>query len=227
MKPTLTHARFLPAFLALTFVVFGCATPPAFDYTAFIQAKPTSLLVLPPLNDSPDIKATPGVWAHTTQPLAEAGYYVLPITLVDETFRQNGMNTATEIHDVPPQKLYEFFGADAVVYLRVKKYGTSYTVLASHTTVEVDARIVDLRSGIPLWHGTARASSSEHQQQNQGGLIGLLVAAIVEQVVATTMDATFKYAGIANQRLLGAPRVNGLLPGPRSPFYGQPPVTTR
>jgi len=193
------------------------------DYTAFIQAKPASLLVLPPLSDSPDIKATPGVWAQATKPLSEAGYYVFPITLVDETFRQNGLNMAAEIHAVSPEKLHAFFGADAAVYLRVTQYGARYSVISSDTTVAVEGYIVDLRSGKRLWEGKARASSSE-EQQNQGGLIGLLAVAIVKQIVSATTDASFRYAGIANERLLGIPRVNGLLAGPRSPLYGQSPT---
>lgn len=223
MKPTLNLLRFVAVVMAIAFTLTGCITPPVpYDYTAFIQAKPVSLLVLPPLNDSPDVKATPGVWAHATHPLAEAGYYVLPITLVDETFRQNGLNMPAEIHDVPPKKLREFFGADAAVYLRVHQYGTSYAVLSSDTKVEVEGRIVDLRSGQLLWQGKAMASSAEQQQQNQFGIAGLLIEAVVKQIASTITDAAFNYAGIANQRLLGTPRFNGVLAGPRSPLYGQP-----
>ncbi len=225
MKPARKPRSFAIGILVL--LVSGCATHPVpLDYTAFIQAKPASILVLPPLNDSPDVKATPGVWAHATHPLAEAGYYVLPITLVDETFRQNGLNMAAEIHEVPPHKLREFFGADAAVYLRVKQYGTRYTVIDSDTTVAVEGRMIDLRSGQLLWQGSASASSVEQSQQSQGGLVGMLVTAVVKQIIGTTTDAAFNYAGIANQRLLGVPRFNGLLPGPRSPLYGHPPVTT-
>lgn len=201
----------------------GCATKvPPYDYSAFQKAKPASLLVMPPVNESPDIKATPGVWAQATRPLAEAGYYVLPATLVDETFRQNGVSSANEAHDIPYAKLRDFFGADAAVYIRVKKYGTSYAVVVSDTRVEVEARILDLRSGALLWEGKAVASSSEQQQQ-QSGLPALLLAALLHQVIGTATDAAFSYAGIADARLLGAPRYNGVLPGPRSPVAGQVP----
>ena len=202
----------------------GCVTaPPAFDYSAFRRARPASLLVLPPVNDSPDIKATPGVWANATLPLAEAGYYVLPVTLVDETFRGNGVQSANEAQDVPYRRLRDVFGADAAVYLRVKTYGTRYAVVLSETRVEVEGKIVDLRTGDLLWQGSASASSAE-QQQAQGGLVGLLVAAVVNQIVGTATDASFNYAGIASQRMLGVPRVNGVLPGPRSRLYGQLPA---
>lgn len=213
------------ALLASAAALGACATPPApYDYSALLRAKPATLLVMPPVNDSPEVNATAGVWAHATLPLAEAGYYVLPITLVNETFRENGVNSGHEALDIAPARLREVFGADAAVYLQVKRYGTSYKVVSSDTVVEVHGRVVDLRSGELLWQGQASASSAEQQQQNQGGLIGLLVAAVIKQIVGTATDASFSYAGIANQRLLGAPRVNGLLPGPRSPQAWQLPT---
>lgn len=206
-------------------VVSGCATKaPQYDYSEFLRAKPASLLVLPPVNDSPEVKATAGTWAHATRPLAEAGYYVLPVTLVDETFRQNGMTGANEIQEIPYQKLREVFGADAAVYIKVKKYGTTYAVISSDTRVEVEGRIIDLRTGALLWQGKAYASSSEQQQQSSGGIVGLLLIALVNQIVGTVTDAAFNYAGIADARMLGAPRYNGILPGPRSSLYGQRPV---
>ena len=220
----LNRAPMFAAVLGLA-ILGGCATKvPPYDYAAFMKAKPATLLVMPPVNESPEVNATSGVWSHATLPLSEAGYYVLPVTLVDETFRQNGVFSANDAQDIPSAKLREFFGADAAVYMKIKKYGTSYAVLASETRVEVEARIVDLRSGELLWQGKAVATSAEEQQQSQGGLVGLLVTAIVKQIIGTATDASYKYAGVANQRLLGAPRYNGVLPGPRSPNYGKPPV---
>jgi len=214
----------LAAGCAALVALSGCATKPMRDYSAFQSARPASLLVLPPTNDSPDIKATPSAWALSTGPLAEAGYYVLPVTLVEQTFRENGVMTAEEAQGLPINKLREVFGADAAVYLRVKQYGTSYAVISSETRVTVEGRIVDLRSGQELWSGTATASSAEQQQQSGGGLVGLLVVALVKQVIGTSTDASYNYTAMANQRLLGAPRFNGVLAGPRSPLFGQPPV---
>lgn len=202
----------------------GCAhRPPAYDYTAFQKAKPATLLVLPPVNDSPEVKATPGVWANATMPLAEAGYYVLPVTLVNTTFRENGVTDAHDAQALPWQKLHEVFGADAAVYIKVKRYGTTYQVISSDTRVEVAARIVDLRDGALLWEGSAVASSAENNGGGGGGIAGLLVKALVNQVLNAATDASFNYASIADSRMLGAPRYNGVLPGPRSPLHGQSP----
>lgn len=205
-------------------VLQGCATPPKpYDYTAYKAAKPASILVLPPVNASPEVQATPSVLAQVTYPLAESGYYVLPVSLVDETLKANGMHTADEAQQIPVQKLREIFGADAGLYMKVTRYGSVYKVVASETAVTLEAKLVDLRNGQVLWEGTASASSAEQANNSQGGLIGLLVKAVVEQIVASTTDRSHPMAGLATQRLLGAGRPNGLLHGPRSPLYDNKP----
>ena len=100
----------------------GCATKPGYDYTAFRDSRPKSILVLPPLNDSPDVNATYSMYAQTTLPWSESGY-VLPVTLVDEAFRQNGLASPADIQQVPLKKLREIFGADSALYIKVTHYG--------------------------------------------------------------------------------------------------------
>ncbi|WP_199873292.1 DUF799 domain-containing protein [Ideonella sp. A 288] len=202
----------------------GCQTPPSpRDYTAFKQARPASLLVLPPINDTPDVLATPSVFAQLSFPLAESGFYVLPVSLVDETLKANGMHTAADAHQIAPAKLREIFGADAVLYVAVKSYGAVYKLVQSEALVVLDAKLVDLKSGQMLWEGSARASSAEQGGSNQGGLVGLLVKAVIEQIANNVSERSHPIAGIASQRLLGAGRPNGLLYGPRSPNYMKQP----
>lgn len=208
------------AALALaTLLLAGCATQQAYDYTAFKEARPASILVLPPLNSSPDIAATYSMMSQTTAPLAESGYYVFPVTLVDESFKQNGLTVPADIHAVPIGKLREIFGADAALYINVKQYGTSYAVIASETRVTAEARLVDLRSGNVLWSGAATASSAEGSNNNSGGLIGMLVNAAIRQIIETISSQGHLIAGRTSARLLSAGRPNGILYGPRSPMY--------
>lgn len=196
----------------------GCAAPAKYDYSAFKESRPASILVLPPLNSSPDIKATYSMLAQTTWPLAESGYYVLPVTLVDETFRQNGLQTPADIHELPAAKLREIFGADTALYIHVKQYGTSYMVVSSETRVTAEAKLIDLRNGRTLWTGSATASSAEGDN-NSGGLIGMLVKAVINQIADSLSSRAHGIAGITAFRLLAAGRPNGILYGPRSPMY--------
>ncbi|HEY0285676.1 MAG TPA: DUF799 domain-containing protein [Pseudomonas sp.] len=199
----------------------GCATPKTtVDYSAFKESKPRSILVLPPVNESPDVKATYSLLSQVTFPLAEAGYYVLPVALVDETFRNNGLTDANDIQATSPAKLRDIFGADAAMYVTVKQYGTSYIVISSQTIVTVTAKLVDLRTGTALWTGAATASSDEGGNNSGGGLVGMLITAAVKQIINSATDASHPIAGVASQRLLSAGRPAGLLYGPRSPKYG-------
>lgn len=199
----------------------GCVTPPSYDYTAFRQSRPRSILVLPPVNTSTAVQASYSLLSQVTLPLAESGYYVLPVTLVDETFHQNGLTDPALIAEVPPAKLREIFGADAALYVQIRQYGTVYRVLQSESVVTADARLVDLRNGALLWSGTASASSAENRGNSQGGLIGLLVEAVIYQIIENVSDASHDMAGVTSARLLSAGRPAGMLYGPRSPRYQQ------
>ena len=203
----------------LALLLAGCAVGPGYDYSAFRESRPRSILVLPPLNDSPDVNATYSMYAQTTLPLAESGYYVLPVTLVDEAFRQNGLTAPADIQQVPLKKLREIFGADAALYIKVTHYGTKYMIISSETRVSAEGKLVDLRSGATLWEGRATASSAEGDNNSGGGALGLLLKAVITQIADTLSNRGHPIAGITADRLLSAGRPNGILYGPRSPKY--------
>lgn len=207
------------ATLGTVMLFAGCAVPttPQTNYAAFKEARPRSIVVLPPLNESPDIKATYAMLAQATYPLAESGYYVLPVALVDETFRQNGLTVPGDIHTMPVPKLREIFGADAALYVTVTDYGSRYQILSSVTRVAAKAKLVDLKTGNELWSGTAVAA--QDSGNSGGGLIGMLVTAAINQAVNHLSDASYPVAGTASARLLSAGMPNGILYGPRSPKY--------
>ncbi|MES2878401.1 MAG: DUF799 domain-containing protein [Pseudomonadota bacterium] len=202
-------------------VMTGCATKTPFDYTAYKESRPRSILVLPPLNNTPEVQAPYSMLSYATRPLAEAGYYVMPVTLVAEAFKENGMTQPADMHATSADKLRQIFGADAALYITINKYGTVYQVVNSTSMVSAQAKLVDLKTGKLLWKGSAAASSEEGQNQQQGGVLGLLISAIVKQVMATALDQSHQIAGVTTARLLSAGTPNGVLYGPRSPNYGK------
>lgn len=227
LKPWVVRRLFA---LTLALLLVACATPPAFDYSAYRKARPRSILVLPPVNNTPDVLATPGVLAQMTLPLAESGYYVFPVAVVNETFRQNGLDNAAEIRALAPARLQQIFGADAALYVTVKRYGAVYAVFVSNVVVDVEAELVDLRSGQTLWKGRASAAADEGDGGGNQPLAAVLLRALVQQVVNNLSDASFRVAGVASQRLLLAGREGAPLYGPYHPLYakdalaGSPPA---
>lgn len=215
----LRNRAMLYAVLIASVALMGCAAPPKpKDYSAFRAADPKAILILPPKNSSPDVNATYGVYSQTSHPVAEAGFYVLPISLVDEHFKTQGMTAADDIHAIDIGKLREVFGADAALYIDIKEYGPKYYVIGSATIVAAEGRLVDLRTGHELWRGVARASSEE-QSQNSGGIAGMLITALVKQLMSVAMDQSYPIAGMATQRLLSVQGTDALIPGPRHPAY--------
>jgi hypothetical protein len=206
-------------------MLWACESTKPYNYDAFMAAKPATIVVLPPMNESPEVNATAGVWAQSTKPLAEAGYYVLPVTLVDQTFRQNGVYQPADAHQTSISKLREVFGADAALYLNVKRYGTEYSIVSSATEVAIEGRLVDLRSGNQLWDGEASSTSAdlEPNWQQEKSLRALLVTALIGQIVETVADESFDQASHANHELLSSHTDGGILPGPRSPDFGNVP----
>lgn len=200
-------------------ILGGCAgtqTTP-YDYTAFEESKPSSIIILPPVNKSPDIKASSSLLSQLSYPLGEAGYYVLPVALVAETFKQNGLTNPEDIQQASATKIRDIFGADAALYVEISRYGTSYQLIRSETAVAASARLVDLRTGQLLWEGSAAASTAEQQQSSQGGIAGMLISAIVNQIADSLTDRGHEMAGIAGYRLLTPNRANGILVGPHYP----------
>lgn len=211
---------FLLTGMVLTLLLTGCAKKASYDYTAFKESKPRSILVLPPVNHSPDVNASHSMLSTVTAPLAEDGFYVFPVAVVEETFKQNGITGAEDIRSVSAAKLREIFGADAALYIDITSYGSSYMVVYSETRVTANAKLVDLRNGKVLWTGNATASDSENDNNN-GGIIGMLVQAAVKQISSTISDKGHDIAGLTSYRLLSASQTDGLLYGPRSPNYGK------
>jgi hypothetical protein len=203
----------LPSIVVL--LLSGCVTPQGYDYTAYRAHFPRSILVLPPLNESTDIHATYSCLSTVTMPLAEHGYYVFPVAVVDQLFKENGMPTAGEMHQAPLNKIREIIGADAVLYVTIKEYGTKYQVITSETSVRAEARLVDTVSGTILWQG--KVSADQNSSGGSFSIIGELVAAALAQIINQSTDLGHHVCRVANEQF--NTMSDGLLIGPYNPGF--------
>lgn len=201
---------------ALLGLAASCASPRPMDYSALIAHMPRSILVLPPLDETAEGNGSWEIMPYLTEPLAERGYYVFPIAMVDRMMRENGLPTPHEMHEVSLSKLAEVFDPDAVLYLTVHEWGTSYEVLRSATEVSMSGHLVDVDSGALLWSGGAVAQDSSGSGGH--GLLGMLTNAIVNQIASSVSDPSPRLAREVSWRLLGGHR-RGLLLGPLHPEH--------
>jgi len=200
----------------------GCATnqPKSYDYSTFREHPPRSVLVIPPLNNSVDADA-PYVFLSTiSRPLAECGYYVFPVAVVDAFLKDNGMPTPGEMNALPLDRVRDVIGADAVMFVTIEEWGQKYNVLASTSVVRASARLVDVESGETLWEGNAQAA--EGSGDGGGGLLGMVVAAAVDQVIDSATNRTHDLSSMANNIMVNNSN-RGLPYGPYNPEYETDP----
>ncbi|MCL2319151.1 MAG: DUF799 domain-containing protein [Treponema sp.] len=200
------------------FLLGSCAS--TVNYTAFKESRPRSILILPPINKSPDIRAQAAFLASSSQPIAESGFYVIPPGLSAEMFKQNGMTVAEDAQAIPYDKLYEIFGADAGLYITVTRFGPSFIGIDSRQEAAADAKLIDLRTGKEIWAGEVFVQLGNRAVVGTGGLLGLVVNAAVNQVVNSLSDRSMEAASAANNKLLPAGTGTGFLYGPYHPKYG-------
>jgi hypothetical protein len=213
MKPI---ARWRLPTLALLLVLGGCVTQQPYDYTNYRAHPPRSILVLPPLNESTAVEGTYSYLSTVTQPLAELGYYVFPVAVIDQYLKANGMPTAGEMQQIPLAKVAEIIGADAVLYVDLKQYGSKFQLVSSNAVVTVAAKLVDTRSATVLWEGSATAQSNSNS--SGGNFLAELIAAAITQVINSKKDISHGVCRLANAQLFY--RDKRALPyGPYSPKY--------
>lgn len=197
--------------LLVVVVLTGCANHEPYDYTNLLESKPRSILVLPPVNNTVEVEA-PYIYLSTiTQPLAERGYYVFPVSVIDNMMKQNGLPTPAEMHTVPLKKIDEIIGADSVLYVTLEEWGQKYQITTSAAVVSIGMQLVDVKTGALLWEGKGAA---QHSSGDGGaGLVGALIGAVVSQMLSDVVDHT---PGLSRQvntyTLYNA--TNGLLAGP-------------
>lgn len=204
-------------FLVISILAFGvlsgCAVK-GYDYTALKQSQPTSILVIPPNNSSVEVNAPYTLISSISEPLAEKGYYVFPVSVVDTLFKENGLPTTAEMNTIPLDKIREIINPDAVLYIDIKQWGQEYQVISSKTVVASDWRLIDAKSGQILWNGRAQAVKSSGD--GGGGLAGALIGALVDQIAGSIVDHTPELSAMASSNLVNNQHW-GLLPGPYAP----------
>jgi len=202
----------ISGYLSSVLLIQGCVTVPPHDYSAYLDHMPQSILVLPPVNESVEVMA-PYIYLSTiTRPLAERGYYVFPVAVIDALMKENGVPSPYEMAQVPLNKIREVIDPDAVLYMTVMEWGTKYQVLDSGTVVRLRGRLVNADNGIVLWEGEHMVRKSSSSGQNS--LVGMLVAAAINQIVTSFADPSRDVARTTNSQLFLSQR-DGLLLGPR------------
>lgn len=192
----------------IALLVQGCAGPHV-NLDSFYTHPPRSIVVVPVVNESTEVTAN-SVFATTiTQPLAERGYYVFPVHLTDLILRDFGLVEGGHIHQLPSDRFYDLFGADAVLFITIKDWSTKYLVIHSSVVVEMEYLLKDTKTGLELW------KNKQTYVHSSGG--GDPIAMAISAAITALITDYRPLAKQANVMALLPPK--GLPAGPYHPEF--------
>ena len=189
------NSRHIPFLFTLVILLQACVSKPLYPpKDSIINAvDPVKILVIPPLNLSPELQGTYTFLSTVTKPLAEKGYYVYPVAIVDAYFKLNGVPSANDMNQVDITKLNEQFSPDAILYTQLDYFGQRFAIFSSYAQIAGSLRLIDAKTGQELWSSELYIDD-EQKTTSSGGLTGKFFAAVIEQAIeSTAFESKFFY----------------------------------
>ena len=202
-------------FIVLAVVILGVGCANTTDPSAlaeYYQVAPRTIVILPVVNHTTEVEANRLFLATVARPLINRGYYVFPVEATQAILAREGIYEPAEAHNIPPDRLLKYFGADAVLYITIDKWDSTYVVLASRVSVWISYRLVATRSGVTLWQ--YRARQDVRSGASGSDPIGLLVSAAVNAALTALLTDYIPLATAANHQAFSR-----LLPGVYHYYY--------
>ncbi|MBC7380512.1 MAG: DUF799 family lipoprotein [Burkholderiaceae bacterium] len=187
-------------FCLLVVALTGCANVAVKkDLSAFNAAAPRSILVVPAVNKTLDVDAANYLLSTLTVPLAEKGFYVFPVNTAKFVLEQEGLYEGEQIHNQSPEVLAKLFGADAVLYVTIKRWDAQYAILATTVTVEFDYRMIG-KDGAEIWQANQKMQYTP-QNSSSGSPLAILITAAINAAVARAAPNYLPLTQQANQQV--------------------------
>jgi hypothetical protein len=142
------------ALLSAVFLLGGCATAPR-GFKADSFQSPLPVAVLPVNNMSNDLKAADMFRELFKNSLQDLGYPVAKNGDVDFLLQRNGLTDGGQLTNIPPEKLCDMLGVDAVFIGTLEKAGQLTTGIYNKSEVRANLRLY--RGSSLLWSDTAEA----------------------------------------------------------------------
>ncbi len=204
------------AILTFMLVIAGCAEietkMQAYPKMYSPSEKPISMLVVPVVNKSTAAEAPDLINSTLTVPFADNGYYVMPISIVSEIFKREGITEGSQILGLPAGVFKKNFGVDSVLYITINAWDTNYIVLAANVTVGMSYVLVSTEDNSVLWSYDQQIVVDTSQGQSSG----LILLDIITTAIKT---AVTDYIPIARQ--VNATAVATMPYGKYHPMVGQ------
>ncbi len=197
-------------FLA-TIVLTSCGTTAlkkSVAYKGMYDEKPTTILLMPPINKSTNVEAKEYFHSTLFIPLANRGYYVIPPFLSMEILKRESAYDSELFLNNSLSKFGEVFGADVVLFTIIHKWNKSFGTVK----VEVEYIMKSTKSNEVLYTRRGTINYNTSVSSSGGGAVG----AFASLTLTAVNTVGTKYVDIA--RICNSYTFNDLPIGKYSPI---------
>lgn len=175
-------------FTITVFLVMGCSTPKKQlmidTYPKMYEESPLVILALPPINETSDAEAKELVATGILKPLAEKGYYVIPIEIMNEIFKNEGFYDTETINENSLNQFKKVFGVNAVLYTKIIHWEKVFYGINGVIIISLEYTLKSADTGEVLW---TYKTSKKHETSNRskkGDLLSTVITAGVDTAMS-------------------------------------------
>lgn len=146
----------------------------ATNYAQWYEEMPTSILVMPPINETNNVPAKEYLYASLTKPLIDKGYYVFSPLMTMDFLEEEGAYDSELFLTGDLSKFREVTDADAILFTTISNWQKGYNVI----DVAVDYQIRSLRTGEVLLSRSVSSRLNFKESEEAGFLANLIVNSV-------------------------------------------------
>ena len=146
------------------------------------ERQPLTVVVVPAINNTTAANASNYFNVTITEPISNKGYYPMPVEIVRDIFLKEGIVDSNMIKGMPTSIFKQNFGSDAVLFVTINKWDTTYAVLAANVSVGMEYVMLSTTTNEILWQ-----YSSTIVVDTAGQSSGFILADILNTAITTAI----------------------------------------
>ena len=163
------------------------------QYSQMYEEKPTSIVIMPPINQTNSVEAKEFFYTTMYMPLCEKGYYVFSPYLTTEMLQSESAYDSEMFLEGDLGTFSQVLGADAAMFTIVKSWDRNS--LLGNLTVGVEYILRSTNTGETLYHREGLIKLDTSVNSGGGGLVGSLV-----NMAATAVSTAMTDKVVAGRR---------------------------
>ena len=163
------------------------------QYSQMYEEKPTSIVIMPPINQTNSVEAKEFFYTTMYMPLTEKGYYVFSPYLTMEMLQSESAYDSEMFLEADLGSFKNVLGADAAIFTIIKSWDRNS--LLGYLTVGVEYILRSTATGETLYHREGLIQVDTSVNGGGGGLVGSLV-----NMAATAINTAMTDKVVAGRR---------------------------